>query len=558
MYVLGVWDGHDAGAALICKNKILAAVNEERYTKRKLEVGFPFLSIEACLKIAKIRPEEIGVVAASTSDIAKTLTRVFPQVKEDYYQFRRRKTRPMFQHLKRAFKYKMTEFGPNAMSHRISESYFKKRLAAIGISNYKLKIYNHHECHAASAFFSGMKKATVVTLDGVGDGLSGSVSIFQNNELKRLSAISSRDSLGVFFEQVTNLMGMRELEDEGKVMALSNYAYPVKDKDNKMLDFFSVHGINIKAKYSVAKQYKILKNMLWSVQREQFAYMAQKTLETNVQKLATNAMDHTGIKDIILSGGVMSNIKANMLVRKQSKKWFVFPHMGDGGLALEAAMLANREFHNVNNYNHNNIYFGDEFTDEQVEKALRKNNMKYSIQKDISGQSAELLNKGNIVLWFQGRTEFGPRALGNRSILAPSYNPGIKDTLNIMVKNRDWFQPFCPSMLLDDAPRLFSDYDNIPDHYMTMGYMVKNSALPKMSNVINVDNSARPQMVGDENPRYRSLLAGIKKKQGVGVVLNTSFNIHGYPICNTPDDAVQSFITTKCKYLAINDFLVQQ
>jgi len=559
MYVLGIWDGHDAGAALIKDSNIIAAVNEERYTKRKLDVGFPANSIRACLNIAKIKPEEVKVIAAATSDLAKTLTRIFPSVKEYYYQFRRRKAKPNFQHPKRAFKYKLTQFGPNFITTGLSESLIKINLKNLGFSNYKFVIYDQHMCHAAGVFMSNMKKALVITLDGVGDGKSGSVNIFENNKLKRISSISSRDSLGIFFEQVTNLLGMRELEDEGKVMALSNYAYPVQDKDNKMLSLFEVKGLNIKARYSVTRQYSFLKNLLWNTQREQFAYMAQKTLEIKMLELFANAIKQTKIRDVCWSGGVASNIKANMLVRKIAHDWYVFPAMGDGGLALGAALLANNEFYKISSYKNEDIYFGDGFSNREIEEVLKKSKgIKYAKERDIAKKVAGLVLSGKIVLWFQGRTEFGPRALGNRSILASAESYGIKDTLNMMVKNRDWFQPFCPSLLEEDARLIFCDYDNRPARFMTMGYMVKKDRMKQMANVINVDNSARPQMVGNENMLFRRLLLEVKKRNKLGVVLNTSFNIHGMPICNTPQDAIIVLKATRCRYLAIGNFMVEQ
>jgi carbamoyltransferase len=286
--------------------------------------------------------------------------------------------------------------------------------------------------------------------------------------------------------------------------------------------------------------------------------MAQKTLETKMLELFKNAIKGTGIKDIYWSGGVASNIKANMLIRHIAKDWFVFPAMGDGGLALGAAFLANKEFNDVRSYVFDDVYLGDGFSDVETEKILKENKLNYTKEKDIAKKAAQLILSGKIVLWFQGRTEFGPRALGNRSILAPAGLQGIKDTLNIMVKNRDWFQPFCPTILEEDAKKVFLDYDGRPDRLMTMGYKVRPEMLSLMTNVVNVDSTARPQMLGKENKLFRKLLLEIKKKNKIGVTLNTSFNIHGFPICNTPEDAVVALKTTRCQYLAIGTFLVRQ
>jgi len=561
MYILGIWDGHDAGAAIIKGNKILVAINEERITRRKLYVGFPVNSIKACLDYLKIKPSDIQAVAVSTSDFAKTFTRYFPSSKENYYKFRRRMTeKPAFVHLRRNLKYKLTEINSSSLTKFLTKEWFKKQFSKIGFKDINLYLVEHHQAHAVSAAFcSGMKKMLTITIDGIGDGLSGTVNIFEDGKFERISSISGRDSLGIFFEQVTNLLGMRELEDEGKVMALSDFAYPIDEKKNKMLDFFKISGTNIKAKYSVSKQCSLLSRMLWNTQREQFAYMAQYTIEKKMLELFKNSINATGIKNVCWSGGVASNIKANMKIRLKSglKNWFVFPHMGDGGLALGAAMQINFELNNISSYDFDNIYFGTDYKDDYIEKELKKYKMPYSIQDNISKEAGNLISRGEIVLWFQGRMEYGPRALGNRSIITLASEKELKDKLNIMVKKRDWFQPFCPTILKEDAKKFIGDANGF-DKFMTMAYTTRKEARSKIEAVMNVDNSIRPQILGNENKKYRGVIEQVKRNTGDGIILNTSFNIHGYPIVMTPEDAIKSFKITKAKYLAIGNFLVKQ
>ncbi|MFZ8830124.1 MAG: carbamoyltransferase C-terminal domain-containing protein, partial [Candidatus Aenigmatarchaeota archaeon] len=200
-----------------------------------------------------------------------------------------------------------------------------------------------------------------------------------------------------------------------------------------------------------------------------------------------------------------------------------------------------------------------DYSEDEVKNTLLKYSDKINFEKVSSpeGYAADLINKGNYVFWFQGRMEYGPRALGNRSILAPADDENVKELLNIQVKRREWFQPFCPSILEEDSSKIFEDYDNMPDRFMTMTYMLKKELKKKYSAVSNVDGSVRPQMVGrKENKRYRKLLEKIKKEKGVGIVLNTSFNLHGEPIVCSPKDAVETQIKTKTKYMIIGDFLV--
>ena len=199
--ILGIWDGHDAGAAIVEDKEIKIAVNEERLTRKKLDVGFPKESIKCCLDYLKIKPQDIDLIAICTSDFSKTLTRVFPILKDRYYVLRRRKNYPKFAKWQKNLKYKLTEIGSSYPIKKISEKILKNSLDKLGFKGYKLKIFDHHMAHAAGAgFCSGFQKTLVITIDGVGDGASGSINIFDKGNIERVSTISSKDSLGIFFE----------------------------------------------------------------------------------------------------------------------------------------------------------------------------------------------------------------------------------------------------------------------------------------------------------------------------------------------------------------------
>ncbi len=558
--ILGIWDGHDAGAAIIDGKEIKVAVNEERLTRRKLDVGFPKESIKCCLEYLGLKPSDVTNVAACTSDFSKTLTRVFPSMKDKYYLLRRRKVYPKFAQNQKNFKYKLTEIGPSYLTRKVSKRFLRKGLNRLGFRNYKMKIIDHHMAHAAGAgFCSGFDKALVLTVDGVGDGLSGSVNIFDKGRIDRISSISAKHSPGIFFEHVTNLMGMRELEDEGKVMALSDFAYKIPDNKNPMLNFFEVKGMNIKAKYSSVRMWKELRKILWKSPPEQFAWMAQETMKKKLVELFRNSLDETGLRDVAWSGGVASNIKANMEIRHlpEVKKWFVFPHMGDGGLALGAALQMNFEKNGTWEYKFDNVYFGPEYSKEEMENELKDNpKIRYEYDKNIEKRVADLISGGKIVFLYQGRMEFGPRALGNRSILASASSVESKNDLNLKIKKRVWYQPFCPSILEEDCKNIFRDCDCI-ERFMTMGFMVREEFREKMTSVTNVDGSARPQMVTTENDRYRKILESVKKKTELGAVLNTSLNLHGYPIVNTPKDVLDVMIRTRNPYMAMGNYFVE-
>jgi carbamoyltransferase len=566
MHILGIWDGHDAGAAMIESSdhgiEIKAAANEERFTKRKLEINFPKMSIDFCLKASGVRPEEIRHIAVSTTDTAKTLTRIFPRIREDYYKFRRRKVeKPMFVDFRRNFKYWLTEIKEKPGCRQLSAAYFHNNLKGMGFKDYKLHFVEHHEAHAtAAAFCSGFDKSTVLTIDGVGDGLSGTVSVYENGRMERLSEISGKDSLGIFFEHVTTILGMRELEDEGKVMALANFAYEIPDEKNKFMNLFEVDGLQVKSKMGAAERYNYLNNVSWNTTMEDFSFMAQRTLEVKILQLFENAIERSGVGDVAWSGGVASNVKVNMLIKNLPglKRWFVFPHMGDGGLALGAALKLAFELTGQYRTKFDNVYFGPEHPEEAIVEALRKNSdtLKFERIGDVAGHAADMLAKDKYILWYQGRMEYGPRALGNRSIVAPADSLSAKDALNLRIKRRDWFQPFCPSLIEEDARKIFSDLKGY-DRFMTMAYQTEPNVHDHVKAVVNVDGSARPQMLGNENPLYRKLIEGVKKHTGYGIILNTSFNLHGYPIVNTPDDAIEVMLKNKAPYLIMGNYFVE-
>lgn len=558
--ILGVWDGHDAGAALLEGERIVFAVNEERFSRRKLEAGFPRSSIAACMELAGT--SRIEEVAVATSDPAKTLTRLFPALKEEYYLMRRRKRDPgKLGGLKKWFKYRFTELGPNPLSTMLSRLVLREELKAVGLGAARLSLVDHHTAHAhTAARCSGFESCAVLTLDGVGDGLSGSIQQFDGRSLHLLKKLPAAVSLGIFFEHVTNLLNMRELEDEGKVMALANYAFPVDDDENPLLPLVRIEGLDLVSDFSSTAMFREMKRILWRYPSEQFAYMAQRALEKNVIQLVANIAAQTGMNRLALAGGVFSNVKLNMKLAGLPgiSRLYIFPHMGDGGLAIGAAMDVNARRHNAWRYSLQDLYLGPGFTSQEMEIELNRSEFSSQKLEDVAGTAARLILQGEIILWLQGRMEIGPRALGNRSILARPDDRQVKDRLNVALKKRVWYQPFCPSMLIEDAPALLHGEGlNLEDNrFMTLAFKIRADSLRMLEGVMNVDGTCRPHFVMDENPMYRELLLQIKESLGKGVVLNTSFNIHGEPIVRSPGDALNLLRTTGIRYLIMEDRLI--
>jgi len=561
MYVLGIWDGHDAGACIVEDGKIKVAINEERLTRKKLDIKFPDKSINTCLNYLDLKPTDITIIASCGTQLTRILARSFSSLDKEFYNFRRRLIpKPKFERTRRFIKYYFARFNTPSLK-KFTEFQLKKRLNKLGFKDYKIYVVDHHFAHAASAIFtSGFDKCLCITLDGVGDGLSGSVNTFEDGKLERISSLSEKDSLGMMFEEVTTILGFRELEDEGKIMAMADYSYPIPDEKNPLINFFETNSLQIKAKHSTIQRFKELEKVKWNTPIERFAYMAQRALEKNMLQLFQNAIDETGIKNVCWSGGVASNIKANRIIRLESglKKWFVFPQMGDGGLAVGAALYIDYLLDGTKPYKINDVYMGPEFDDESIIGELKKcHEVKWEKRSDIPELMAELISKGNYVFWYQGRLEYGPRALGNRSIVAPAHSEEVKELLNLYVKKREWFQPFCPSMLEKECKKILEDYDSLPDRFMTMGYMSKKELRENLKSVIHVDGSMRPQMVGDENIPYYKLIEEVMKMTGYGIILNTSFNIHGEPIVCTPKDALETMVKTKTRWMAMGNFFIE-
>jgi len=562
--VLGIWDGHDSGAALLKDGRLLFAVNEERLTRRKLEVRFPSRSIDACLESCGVTPREIDVVAASTFDPAKTIARWWPGSKERYYAVRRRQTQPgALSALTRRLKYEITEWRPTKASRALSGRALGRPLARCGLSHATLQLVDHHEAHAAAAAWAAdFAPCAVLTIDGVGDGLSSTISIFDDGRLVRVAASPARASLGVFFEHVTNLLDMRELEDEGKVMALADYAAPIADRENPLLSWIGVRDGVITASRSGFALRRALARVQWRYPNEQFAYLAQRVVERTCVALARDAVRLTGLRRLALAGGVASNIRAAREIRLLSgiEELYVFPHMGDGGLAVGAAAAASSAAGERVDLNLANLDLGPGYTTAAIDAALRRAGLTAAASAErLVPCVAGALADGRIVMWFEGRMEYGPRALGHRSVLARPDRPDLRDRLNLALKRRAWYQPFCPSMLESEAPRLLADWTGGPNVAMTMAYDVSPCFRGRLAGVISVNGTCRPQVIADTDPGpFTSLLHEVRERWGVGAVLNTSFNIHGEPIVCSPDEAIDVFLRAGADALAIGPYFVER
>ena len=563
MNVLGIWDGHDSGAALLQDGRLRFAINEERLTRRKLEICFPSRSIDACLSYGGLAPEDIAIVAASTSDPAKTLARWWPWSKEQYYAVRRRQSPPgPLSSLTRRAKYTMTEWRSRPVFEAASRAALRRPLARHGLSHAALRLFSHHDAHAAAAACaSGFESCAVLTIDGVGDGLSSTISVFSDGRFERVASSPASASLGIFFEHVTSLLNMRELEDEGKVMALADYAAPIADEDNPLLSCVRVRNGAIEVEPSGFALRSALARVQWRYPNEQFAYLAQRVVERTSVALARDAIQLTGQRRLALAGGVASNVRATRWIRllPEIDELYVFPHMGDGGLPVGAAALAVAQDGSRVDLNLGGLDLGPGYTTAEIAAALRRAGLDVDVEPCLASRVADALERGQVVMWFDGRMEYGPRALGHRSVLARPDRPDVRDRLNLALKRRVWYQPFCPSMLESEASRLLSDWAGGRNRAMTMAYEVSPCCRSRLAGVISTTGTCRPQVVDDDDPgRFAEVLREARTRWGLGVVLNTSFNIHGEPMVCSPDEAIDVFLRAGADALAIGPFYVER
>ena len=551
---------HDAAATLVCNGKILAAAEEERFTRRKHDNRFPESAIKYCL-------EEAGIVSSEIDYIC-------------FYE------KPLLK-LERLLKIASDRPGRSEnmvseqLSHMVHERLFLKQVLSekIGYAGEVLFI-EHHMAHAASSYYiSGYDKSAVMTIDGVGEWATTVQYIGEGNSLKKLKEIRYPHSLGLLYSTITAFLGFKVNNDEYKVMGLASYGEPNQiDKVNKLIKVYDDGSFELNLDYfsfmyDPDRMYSDSFIELFGTPRKSddeisgyhmdIASSLQKILEETVIKMGNHFYEESGgIENIFLAGGVALNSVANWRFIEETpfKNICIQPAAGDGGGSMGAALYAyyTKSNSDLNSEPHTTL-LGPSFSNDEINKLLDERDAIYTKLNDdeICEKAAEYLYKNQIIGWFQGRMEFGPRALGNRSILANATNPDMKDILNARVKFREDFRPFAPAVLEERA----NDYFDIDfkSPYMLFVPQVKEGMGEKIPSVTHTDNSARIQTVNRaENPRYYRLIEEFEKRSGVPVIINTSFNVRGEPIVCKPEDAYNCFLKTDIDFLFMGNFLIEK
>jgi len=566
--VLGVHAGHDAGAAVVRDGRLVACVNEERLNRKKLFWGWPQRSIPEVLRLAGVAPADVDLVAvAGTSGSAKEFG------EKGYHDLGL--ARGMVSTLSK---------GPIAgvllgqesgvalvrslmrVRHAVTKRAMRRRLRALGIRA-ETAFVDHHRCHSASAYYtSGWESCLAISLDGSGDGYCSRIYLCLAGQMELLHSVPSYHSPGYYYNYVTHLLGFTPLRHEGKITGLAAYgnAERLLPLFRTRLGYDAAKGSFVNRGRWMTAECDYLRARLADQPREDVAAAVQRNTEDVVAAYVRDAVGRTGARRLALSGGVFSNVRLNQVVwnRSEVEEIYVHPHMGDGGLAAGAALdCAWRE--RKGPYEPvalEHAYLGPAYSDYEIERALtRYPELTVRRPADLAGEVARELQKGRVVARFDGGMEYGPRALGNRSVLCHARDPSINDWLNQRL-NRTEFMPFAPVTIDGQAEEFFTRFDAAhckAARYMTVTYGVTPRCVREAPAIVHVDRTARPQVVSRElNPGYHAIVEAYGRLTGSPILVNTSFNMHEEPIVNDPDVAIRSFLRGGLDLLVLGPFLV--
>ena len=565
--ILGISEASsDSSACIFRDGVLLAAIDEERVRREKHCGGFPELAIKEVLKISKIKPSEIEHVSIGYKEILLPL-----YVKQSILNQRTINVNPIKSKTDRfgiSIFEKYYDFSHKSkflkwVNYTSTQNMISSALSKIGI-NAPISRHDHHKCHAATAALtSGWNKCIVITADGRGDGISATVSIFENNELKRLSESNVNSSLGNFFGGVTEAIGFRYGDGEGKTEALA--AFGKETEAYKILkNFFEVDNLEVIGKLDpYYRNISVLfKKLLKDYKKEDSAYAAQRVLDETITKVVKNAIKETGITKVAFAGGIFYNVKTNQQIYNipEITDLYIYPASGDSGVSVGAALLEYHLREGIKNKRTDQVYYGASYSNDYIKSVLTKTNFDYEYIEDIgSFVGSEILTKDAMIGWFRGRMEFGPRALGARSILVSPKKIENKKKILSTIKKRPEFQPFCPSIKHESMKDYVINPKNIEVPFMILALEGTQKMVDEAPATTFIDKSIRVQDVKKEiNKEFHSLISNFGKISGSDVLLNTSFNKSGHSIVNTPQQALNDLEFGGLDYLILENYLVKK
>ena len=570
MYILGIsCYYHDASAALLKDGVIVAAAEEERFTRKKHDMSFPVNAIVFCLRHENISIKDISYIGFYEKPFLK-FERVLSQHLETF---------PL------SFKTFLASM-PSWLNEKLRvPRIIKKKLKYTG----GVFFIEHHLAHAASAFLvSPFQKAAIVTIDGVGEWATTTYGVGDGNEIRLLKEIRFPHSLGLLYSTITAYLGFTVNNSEYKVMGLSPYGSMDKEKNPYYDKLKLVINIKEDGSYRFDMSYfvyhytdrmpskKLCKLLGGPVRKrdteitqrhKDIAAALQMIYEEVLFKILNHVHRETGCESVVFAGGCGLNSVANGKILKHTlfKRIWIQPNCSDGGTSIgTASYIYHTILNNKRNFTLKDAYLGPWFSNKEIRDFLNKNNIQYSQFRDegeLIKTTARLIYENNVIGWFQGRMEWGPRALGARSILSNPCNPKMKEILNLKVKHRERFRPFAPVVCEDDAIKYFDCDVPIPEptDFMLMVYPIKREWRHRIPAVTHLDGSGRLQTIRrHQNSLYYDLIKEFGNLSGVPILINTSFNIRGEPIVCTPYDAYKCMMGTGIDYLVIEDLFIKR
>lgn len=573
MRVLGLIGlGKNPAACFMEGPRLIACAEEERFVREKVAMGrWPINAMKYCLKEGGSTLEDVDRVAVAWNcekypekmgDFFRSLDDAYPR-KGDAFRATERNI--------------LSKYTPHNYLGALNRELQAARIGTLSNVAY----YDHHRCHAAKAFHSsGFDEALVLVMDGSGEEEATTVWEASNDELSKLEAFCLPHSLGRVYSTITEYLGFRAYSDEGKVMGLAPYGEldpEIHEKVSRVLsvgqdgeyvvdpDFIYYGAHTFSARFTddlvdllgPPRRPKKRNEPIAEVYKN-IAYSLQLLLEQAAEGLVRRYMAETGLRKVCIAGGVAMNCKMNGVIGSLEgvEDLFVHPASHDGGACIGAAMLAVREAQpDVAFEPLDHAYYGPQYSNEEIEELLGYAKLQFRRVDDVSPLVAEALEQGKVVALFQGRMEMGARALGNRSILANPLLPDTKKLLNDHVKHREDWRPFCPSLLAEYGEDFF---DNIKHpHYMVVADKVRPEKAHLIPSAVHIDGTARPQFVSREtNPVFWSIIEEFRRRTGVPVIINTSFNVMGEPIINTPQEAIKCFYSTGIDLLVLENYVL--
>lgn len=573
MLILGLGDHIDCGSALIEDGRVVAAINDERLVREKMVFGVPRESIRAVLELAGVGPADIDAVAVGTRN--QHLVPEYTDFRGGWFGLKRSRYKQLlFDVGSRAARLRDTlPFLEDIYYALRRPAYAKRRrelrrilAAEFGITA-PVEFVDHHYCHATAAYYSSDfgPDATVLTVDGGGDGISAKAFDVTEGRITELVSVPSFDSMGAFYSYITQICGFKAGRHEGKITGLAAHGEPIYVQLlDDLITFRDGRFVNTGNIFFHSALDELRALLPPDFEKADLAASIQQHTERLIELFASWWVERTGHPDVALAGGLFANVRVNQKIHELPgvNRCFVHPGMSDCGMGIGAALAVHYDREprpSLDTRCLDEVFLGPAYDEEEIRRALDEADVEHERVDDLEREVAGLLAEGAVVARFAGRMEYGPRALGNRSILYRPTDPSVNDWLNVALRRTE-FMPFAPATLDEEASRCFLGVEGAERtaRFMTITFDCTEWMKEHCPGVVHIDGTARPQLVRrEDNPGFHRIIEEYRKLTGLPSIINTSFNLHEEPIVCSPQDAVRAFQLGHLDYLAIGPFLAR-